>query len=68
MVLKRCVESTFILNWGKVHLLVYEGIVLGHKIIANLIEVDQVFVDVIAKFPPLILVKGVRSFLGYDGL
>ncbi|GJV11111.1 reverse transcriptase domain-containing protein [Tanacetum coccineum] len=46
------------------HFMVKEGIVLGHKISKNRIEVDKAKVDVIAKLPhPTI--KGVRSFLGH---
>nr|GFB95572.1 reverse transcriptase domain-containing protein [Tanacetum cinerariifolium] len=43
------------------------GIVLGHKISKSGIEVDRAKVDVIAKLPHPISVKGVRSFLGHAG-
>ncbi|GJV62192.1 reverse transcriptase domain-containing protein [Tanacetum coccineum] len=43
------------------------GIVLGHKISKNGIEVDKAKVDVIAKLPHPTTVKGVRSFLGHAG-
>ncbi|GJR59559.1 reverse transcriptase domain-containing protein [Tanacetum coccineum] len=46
----------------------WEGIVLGHKISKNRIEVDKAKVDVIAKLPHPTTVKGVRSFLGHAGL
>ncbi|GKF77331.1 reverse transcriptase domain-containing protein, partial [Tanacetum coccineum] len=49
----------------KSHFMVKEGIVLGHKISKNGIEVDKVKVDVIAPHPTS--VKGVRSFLGHAG-
>nr|GEV51242.1 reverse transcriptase domain-containing protein [Tanacetum cinerariifolium] len=42
-----------------------EGIVLGHKISKNGLEVDRAKVDVIAKLPHPTTVKGVRSFLGH---
>ncbi|GKF09885.1 reverse transcriptase domain-containing protein [Tanacetum coccineum] len=45
--------------------MVIEGIVLGHKISKNGIEVDKAKVDVIAKLPHPTTVKGVRSFLGH---
>ncbi|GKC01079.1 reverse transcriptase domain-containing protein [Tanacetum coccineum] len=48
----------------KCHFMVKEGIVLGHKISKNGIEVDKAKVDVIAKLPPPTTVKGIRSFLG----
>ncbi|XP_014631446.1 uncharacterized protein [Glycine max] len=45
--------------------MVQEGIVLGHKIFERGIEVDKAKIDVIEKLPPLVNVKGVRSFLGH---
>nr|GEY72607.1 reverse transcriptase domain-containing protein [Tanacetum cinerariifolium] len=51
----------------KSHFMVKEGIVLGHKISKNGIEVDRAKVDVIAKFPNSTTVKGIRSFLGHAG-
>ncbi|GJU58920.1 reverse transcriptase domain-containing protein [Tanacetum coccineum] len=45
--------------------MVKEGIVLGHKISKNWIEVDKANVDVIAKLPHPTTVKGVRSFLSH---
>nr|GEW90004.1 reverse transcriptase domain-containing protein [Tanacetum cinerariifolium] len=53
--------------WEKSHLMVKEGIVLGHKISKNRIEVDKVKVDVIAKLPHPTTVKGIRSFLDHVG-
>nr|GEV70493.1 reverse transcriptase domain-containing protein [Tanacetum cinerariifolium] len=50
----------------KIHFMVKEGIVLGHKISRNGIEVDKAKVDVIAKLPHLTTVKGDRSFLGHS--
>ncbi|GJW89805.1 hypothetical protein Tco_0167358 [Tanacetum coccineum] len=41
------------------------GIVLGHKISKNGIEVDKAKVDVIAKLPHPTTVKGIQSFLGH---
>nr|GEV25028.1 hypothetical protein [Tanacetum cinerariifolium] len=51
----------------KSHFMVKEGIVLGHKISKNGIEVDKAKVDVIAKLPHLTTVKGIQSFLGHVG-
>nr|GEV47398.1 hypothetical protein [Tanacetum cinerariifolium] len=45
----------------------FEGIVLGHKISKNGLEIDKAKVDVIAKLPHPTTVKGVRSFLGHAG-
>nr|GEY74277.1 reverse transcriptase domain-containing protein [Tanacetum cinerariifolium] len=49
----------------KSHFMVKEGIVLGHKISKDGIEVDKAKVDVIAKLPHPTIVKGIRSFLGH---
>nr|GFA85659.1 hypothetical protein [Tanacetum cinerariifolium] len=49
--LKRCEDTNLCLNWEKSYFMVKEGIVLGHKISKNGIEVDKAKVDVIAKFP-----------------
>nr|GEZ10438.1 reverse transcriptase domain-containing protein [Tanacetum cinerariifolium] len=51
----------------KSHFMIKEGIVLGHKISKNGIEVDKAKVDVIANLPHPTTVKGIRSFLGHAG-
>ncbi|GKE64122.1 reverse transcriptase domain-containing protein, partial [Tanacetum coccineum] len=66
MMLKRCEDTNLVLNWEKCHFMVKEGIVLGHKISKNGIEVDRTKVDVIAKLPHPTTVKGIRSFLEFD--
>nr|GEW50115.1 reverse transcriptase domain-containing protein [Tanacetum cinerariifolium] len=63
--LKRCEDINLCLNWEKSHFMVKEGIVLGHKISKNRIEVDKAKVDVITKLPHPTTVKGIRSFLGH---
>nr|GEZ60136.1 reverse transcriptase domain-containing protein [Tanacetum cinerariifolium] len=65
--LQRCEDTNLSLNWEKSHFMVKEGIVLGHKISKNGIEVDRAKVDVIAKLPHPTTVKGIRSFLGHAG-
>nr|GEU96560.1 reverse transcriptase domain-containing protein [Tanacetum cinerariifolium] len=65
--LQRCEDTNLVLNWEKCHIMVKEGIVLGHKISKNGLEIDRAKVDVIAKLPHLTTVKGVRSFLGHVG-
>nr|GEU76024.1 reverse transcriptase domain-containing protein [Tanacetum cinerariifolium] len=47
--------------------MVKEGIVLGHKISKQGIEVDKAKVDVITKLPHPTTIKGIRSFLGHAG-
>ncbi|GKE10737.1 reverse transcriptase domain-containing protein, partial [Tanacetum coccineum] len=49
MMLKRCEDTDLCLNWEKSHFMVKEGIILGHKISKNGIEVDKAKVDIIAK-------------------
>ncbi|GJZ11567.1 hypothetical protein Tco_0546326 [Tanacetum coccineum] len=66
--LKRCEDTNLCLNWEKSHFMVKEGIVLGHKISKNEIEVDKAKVDVIAKLPHPTTVKGIRSYLGHAGI
>nr|GFA32260.1 reverse transcriptase domain-containing protein [Tanacetum cinerariifolium] len=55
--LQRCEDTNLCLNWEKRHFMVKEGIVLGHEIFKNRIEVDKAKVDVIAKLPNLTTVK-----------
>nr|GEU50177.1 reverse transcriptase domain-containing protein [Tanacetum cinerariifolium] len=63
--LQRCEDTNLSLNLQKSHFMVKEGIVLGHKISKNGIKVDRAKVNVIAKLPHPITVKGIRSFLGH---
>nr|GEW02483.1 reverse transcriptase domain-containing protein [Tanacetum cinerariifolium] len=65
--LKMCEDTNFCLNWEKSHFMVKEGIVFGHKISKEGIEVNKAKVDVITKLPHPITVKGIRSFLGHAG-
>nr|GEY32425.1 reverse transcriptase domain-containing protein [Tanacetum cinerariifolium] len=55
--LQRCEDTNLILNYEKSYFMVNEGIVLGHKISKNGIEVDKAKVDVIAKLPHPTTVK-----------
>nr|GFA39633.1 retrovirus-related Pol polyprotein [Tanacetum cinerariifolium] len=56
--LQRCEDTKLCLNWEKSHFMVKEGIVLGHKISKNRIEVDKAKINVITKLPHPITVKG----------
>ncbi|XP_075087557.1 uncharacterized protein LOC142169576 [Nicotiana tabacum] len=67
LVLERCEATHLVLNREKCHFMVKEGIVLGHKVTTQGIEVDGAKVDVIARLPPSTSVKSIRSFLGYGG-
>ncbi|RVW61857.1 Retrovirus-related Pol polyprotein from transposon 17.6 [Vitis vinifera] len=62
-VLQRCIEKDLVLNWEKCHFMVQQGIVLGHIISKNGIEVDKAKVELIVKLPPPTNVKGIRQFL-----
>nr|GEU80401.1 reverse transcriptase domain-containing protein [Tanacetum cinerariifolium] len=65
--LKQCEDTNLCLNWEKSNFMVKKGIVLGHKILKNGIEVDKAKVYVIAKLPHPTTVKGIRSFFGHAG-
>ena len=47
--------------------MVKKGIVLGHVISSDAIEVDKAKIDLITNLPPCICLKDVRSFLGHAG-
>nr|GEU40600.1 reverse transcriptase domain-containing protein [Tanacetum cinerariifolium] len=63
-ILQRCEDTNLSLNWEKSHFMVKEGIVLGHKIFKNRIEVDKAKVDVIAKLPHPTTVKAYKTPIG----
>ena len=67
-ILHRCQDKNLALNWEKCHFMVTEGIVLGHRISAAGLEVDQGKVSIINTHLPPTTVKGIRSFLGHAGL
>ena len=50
---------------GKIPFHVTEGIVLGHKISVDGLEVDQAKIAVIKTLMSPTTVKGIRSFLGH---
>src|ERR1044072_3328124 len=60
LLLDRCKENNLVLNWEKCHFMVRDGIVLGHR-------VSEEGIEVIEKLPPPLSVKGIRSFLGHAG-
>nr|GEV79837.1 reverse transcriptase domain-containing protein [Tanacetum cinerariifolium] len=63
---QRCEDTNLCLNWEKGHFMVKEGIVLGHKISKQGIEVDKAKVDVINKLPHSTTVKGMTRLLEKD--
>ncbi|PKI47522.1 hypothetical protein CRG98_032112 [Punica granatum] len=64
---KRCEVTNLVLNWEKCHFMVREGIVLGHRISRDGIEVDKAKVETIEKLQPPSSVRGVQSFLRHVG-
>nr|GEU88972.1 reverse transcriptase domain-containing protein [Tanacetum cinerariifolium] len=61
--LQRCKDTNLVLNWEKCHFMDNEGVVLDHKISMSGIKVDRAKVDVIAKLPHLIFVKGAKNLM-----
>ena len=55
------------LNWEKCHFMTTSGIILGHVVSSQGIEVDKVKIEVISKLPPQKTVREVRFFLGHAG-
>nr|GEY46022.1 reverse transcriptase domain-containing protein [Tanacetum cinerariifolium] len=55
--LKRCEDTNLCLIWENSHFMVKEGIVLGHKISKEGIDIDKAKVDVITKLPHTTTVK-----------
>ncbi|GJU38826.1 reverse transcriptase domain-containing protein [Tanacetum coccineum] len=58
-------EIIKLLDTGKCHFMVKEGIVLGHKVSSAGLEVDKAKIYIISKLPPPTNIKGIRSFLGH---
>ncbi|CAN6704199.1 unnamed protein product [Malus baccata var. baccata] len=67
LILKRYVETNLVLNWEKCHFMVKQGIVLGHIISENDIEVDKSKIDLVRHLPSPTSVREVHSFLGHAG-
>ena len=67
-VLKRCEDTSLVLNWEKCHFMVKEGIFVGHLVSKRGIEVDRAKIELIEKLPPPSSVKDIRSFIGACGI
>ena len=67
LVLHRCIEKYWVLNWEKCHFMVNQRIVLGHMISNKGIEVDKVKIELISKLHPPTNVKTVRQLLRHAG-
>uniref|UniRef100_A0A2N9H0L4 Reverse transcriptase/retrotransposon-derived protein RNase H-like domain-containing protein n=1 Tax=Fagus sylvatica TaxID=28930 RepID=A0A2N9H0L4_FAGSY len=66
-VLIRCEEKNLVLNWEKCHFMVSKGIVLGHIVSSQGIEVDKSKIELISKLPTPKTIEDIRSFLGHAG-
>lgn len=64
-VLKRCIDTNLSLSHEKCHILMTEGIVLGHFISSKGVQVDPKKVQIIQDLPTPSNPKDVRSFLGH---
>eukprot|EP00253_Pinus_taeda_P028310 PITA_28310 len=66
-VLKRCIEAHLALSTEKCHMMMNEGIVLGHYVSLLGIHVDPAKIQVILTLPIPKTQTEVRSFLGHAG-
>ncbi|CAM8904921.1 unnamed protein product [Rhodiola kirilowii] len=66
-VLARCVSMNLVLNYEKCHFMVTHGIVLGHIISQEGMEVDKAKIDLIMTLPYPSTVRDIQSFLGHAG-
>ena len=66
-VLQRCIKVNLVLSWEKSHFMVTKGIVLGHIVSKNGMEVDPSKVDTIKGLDYPQNLKQIRSFLGHVG-
>eukprot|EP00253_Pinus_taeda_P035700 PITA_35700 len=66
-VLKRCIEAHLALSTEKCHMMMNEGIVLGHYVSLLGIQVDPAIIQVILTLPIPKTQTEVRSFLGHAG-
>jgi hypothetical protein len=67
LVLKRCIETSLVLNYEKCYFIVKQGIVLGHVVSSRGLEVDKAKIDVISSLSYPSCVREVCSFLGHAG-
>lgn len=66
-VITKCIEMNLSLNPEKCEFLMTEGIVLGHTISREGLQVDPNKIAIIQKVLPPLKVRDVRSFLGLVG-
>ncbi|CAM8998997.1 unnamed protein product [Rhodiola kirilowii] len=66
-VLARCVSMNLVPNYEKCHFMVTHGVVLGHVVSQEGIEVDKSKIDLIKTLPYPSTVRDIQSFLGHAG-
>ncbi|CAM8950922.1 unnamed protein product [Rhodiola kirilowii] len=66
-VLERCVSMNMVLNYEKCHFMVTHGVVLGHIVSKEGMEVDKAKIDLIVTLPYPSTVRDIKSFLGHAG-
>ena len=66
-VLKMCIEKDLVQNWEKCHFIATSGVVFGHIISREGIQVDPTKIELISKLPSPTTIKNVRQFLGHSG-
>ncbi|CAM8933989.1 unnamed protein product [Rhodiola kirilowii] len=66
-VLARRVSMNLVLNYEKCHFMVTHGVVLGHIVSHEGIEVDKAKTDLIVTLPYRSTVRYIKSFLGHAG-
>ena len=65
LVLRQCIETNLVLNFEKCHFMVEHGVVLGHVVFANGLEVNKAKVKIIQSLPYPRTIREVKSFLGH---
>lgn len=66
-IIERCVSTRLCLSNEKFHMMMTEGVVLGHYIFVAGIQVDLSNIEVILMVPTPLTQIEVRNFLGYVG-
>ncbi|RVW64354.1 hypothetical protein CK203_047023 [Vitis vinifera] len=62
-VMKMCIEKDLVLNWEKCHLMATLGVVLGHIISREGIQIDQAKIMLISKLPSPTTIKEDAEFI-----
>ena len=68
LVLKRCIETNFVLNYEQCYFMVEKEIVLGHVVSSRGLEVDKAKIDVISSLPYPSCMREVHYLLGNQKL